>query len=311
MPDAWLTLSAAVALASLAPVIVRFRAAIRGTALAPAWRAALIVWLVGLIVTGVTVATLFLAGFAIARLPVRPWLQGLSYVCAVLALTPPIAVLGARRPTVRAWTWFVLVPLVLVFIWPIVPAWQGLVGTAAFSIEEPVLCGYGLVLVMGAGNYLGLRYTPAALLWMAGLLLVVLPLCPGTAGWSPAAGSGWALGMLSLAAAAWVADRLAGWRPKEVAPGRLPLDRVWCDFRDLFGIVWARRIQERFNEDARQKNLPLRLGIQGLERTDGAPPGAGADPQSLASAEASLRWRLQKFVDAEWIDRRIDSSGVR
>src|SRR5262249_28123311 len=152
------------------------------------------------------------------------------------------------------------------------PAWRGFLGTAAFSIEEPVLCGYGLVLVMGAGNYIGLRHTPAALLWMAGLLLVVLPLCPGTARWSPSAGSGWAMGMLSLATAAWVAARLVPSQPNEVAPGRSPLDRVWCDFCDLYGIVWARRVQERFNEDARQKNLPLRLGMQGLERIDGVPP---------------------------------------
>jgi hypothetical protein len=197
---------------------------------------------------------------------------------------------------------------VLVFIWPLVPAWRALVGTAGFSIEEPVVFGYGLVLVMGAGNYLVLRYTPAALLWMAGLLLVVLPLCPGTAGWSPAAGSGWSLGMLSLATAAWVADRLAAWERNEIATGRSPLNRIWRDFRELFGIVWARRIQERFNEDARQKDLPLRLGMQGLEWTEGVPPGVEADRQSLASAEASLRWLLQKFVDAEWIDRRLDST---
>jgi hypothetical protein len=288
-------LFAVAALASLAPVMLRFRSGIRGTALVAAWRAALIVWLACLIVTGVTVATL----------PGRPWLDMLWYVCSVLALTPPIAVLGARRPTFRAWTWFVLVPLVLVFVWPLVPAWRSLLGSGAFNVEEPVVFGYALVLLMGAGNYLGLRYTPAAVLWMTGLLLVVLPLCPGAAGWCPAAGLGRTWGMLCLAAAAWCADRLAVWRNTHEATERARLDRVWCDFRDLFGIVWARRIQERFNDDARQKDLPVRLGMHGLEDASGKSPGEQAGQQSLASAEASLRWLLQKFVDPEWIDRRL------
>jgi len=293
--QAWSTLFAGAALCTLAIVLARLRAGIRGTALEPAWRWAVFVWMTWLIVTAVTVESF----------PGHPWSGILWYFCAILALTPPIAVLGARRPTFRAWTWFVLVPLVLIFAWPLVPSVRDPRGAASFNIEEPVVVGYALVLVMGAGNYLGLRHTLAALLWMAGLLLVVLPLCPATSGWAPAAQAGRLWGTLCLVAAAWIVDRQAGWRRGAAANAIPRIDRLWCDFRDLFGIVWARRIQERFNDDARQKGLPFRLGIHGLVDASGMTFGVNSDPGSLAAAEMSLRWLLQKFVDPDWIDRRL------
>ncbi len=295
MEQAWPTLFAGATLCSLAIVLARLRAGIRGTALEPAWLCAVLVWMTWLIVTGVTVETF----------PGHPWAGMLWYFCAVLALTPPIAVLGARRPTFRSWTWFVLVPLVLVFGWPLVPSLRDLRGAASFNIEEPVVVGYGLVLLMGAGNYLGLRHTLAALLWMAGLLLVVLPLCPATTGWAPGAQTGRLWGTLCLIAAAWIADRQSARRPGARSDARQRLDGVWRDFCDLFGIVWARRIQERFNDDARQKGVPLRLGMHGLVDATEKTPAASVDPKALAAAETSLRWLLQKFVDPDWIDRRL------
>src|SRR5207248_1708172 len=99
-------------------------------------------------------------------------------------------------------------------------------------------------------------------------------LCPTTSHGVLQAESGRALGTLCLVAAAWLADRqVAGGTARALGAGR-PLDRVWRDFRDLFGIVWARRIQERFNDEARKQGLPLRLGIDGLEDATGNSPAA-------------------------------------
>lgn len=291
----WLTLAAGAALASLAPVLGRLRRGLRGTSLQAAWHWAALVWLDWLCAIALT----------IPRSPLSAWADVFWYLSGVLALTPPIAVLGARRPTSRVWTWFVLVPLVLVFTWPIVPVLGHHRGPAAFSLEEPVVVGYVLVVMMGAGNYLGLRFSSSALLWMAGLLLVVLPLCPATTGWVPAAPSARAWGTMCLVAAAWIADRQAARSATGGNTSRLTLDRLWGDFRDLFGIVWARRLQERFNDDAHRQGLKLRLGMHGLEDAAGLPAAREGDPASLAAAEASLRWLLQKFVDSEWIERRL------
>jgi len=292
--DDWPLLLAGVAAATLAPVLLRLRQGVAGTALNSAWPWAAFVWLAWLTVPVITVAPS----------PLRAWREVLWYLAAVLALVPPIAVLGARRPTARVWTWFVLVPLVLVFAWPLAPVLRREGNPVAFSLEEPVLAGYLLVLVMGAGNYLGLRFSVAALLWMIGLALVVVPLCPPAAKWVPEATTGRFWGTLCIAAAGWSADRLVARARRRTATGPA-LNCVWAGFCDLFGIVWARRLQDRFNEEARRKGLRLRLGMHGLEAAAGQPPPVEFDAPSLAAAEESLRWLLQKFVDPAWIDRRL------
>ncbi|MBI3468144.1 MAG: hypothetical protein HY000_34495, partial [Planctomycetes bacterium] len=55
-----------------------------------------------------------------------------------------------------------------------------------------------------------------------------------------------------------------GWR---VVVERLPVagwDRVWLDFRDDFGFVWAKRVQDRFNAAAGQLGWPIVLGWSGF-----------------------------------------------
>jgi hypothetical protein len=298
----WPSIAECAGIVSLSPVLMRLRLGVRGTALESAWPCAAFVWLVWLIVTGLAAAERL---GALSSL--HAWIDVLWYLAAILALTPPVAVLGARRPAARVWTAFVLIPLVLVFAWPVLAALQQAAVPVAFALEAPLLVGFTLVAVMGAGNYLGLRFSSSALLWIAGLLLVVLPLCPATSGWVFEAQTGRALGTLCLVASAWLADRQTKGHNAGTLPQRAPLDRVWRDFRDLFGIVWARRIQERFNDEARQQALPFHLGIDGLEDATGRAPAAAVDGQSLAAAEASLRWLLQKFVDRDWIDRRLIS----
>jgi hypothetical protein len=289
----WPILATGAGIAGILPVLKRLRRGFRGTALESAGGWAEAVWLTWVFVPVVT----------IAASPVSHWADPLWYFAAVLALTPPIAILGARRPTSRVWTWFVLLPLVLIFAWPLFAVLRGAGGPSAFSLEAPLVVGYVLVLLMGAGNYLGLRFSLSALLWMAGLLLVVLPLCPATAGWMPGAQMGRVCGSLCLMTAAWMADRQVAARANNrFGPS---LNRVWDDFRDLFGIVWARRVQERFNEEALRQGLPVRLGIHGFENARGDAAADALEGPSLATAETSLRWLLQKFVDHDWIDARL------
>jgi len=292
--NAWTQLAACIAFASLLPVLVRLRAGLAGTALSSAWPPLAIAWLTWLIVAVVTLPPSLL----------RPWADSLWFLTAIVALVPPIAVLGARRPTSRVWTWFVLVPLVLVFAWPVLPIVTVGARANAFNLEAPVVVGYVLVLVMGAGNYLGLVHTVSALLWMAGLVLVVLPLCPSTNGAMPDPWSGRTWGTFCLSASGWIAERQAA-RRLHGQDMRLPFDRLWSDFRELFGIVWAKRVQERFNDDARRSGLKLRLGFQGLEDASGVKANDKIDPGSQTAAEASLCWLLQKFVDPEWVEKRL------
>jgi hypothetical protein len=297
----WLMIAACAGLAALAPVLMRMRQGLRGTALTHAWSAILLVWLVWMFV-GVS---------TLSPSPLRPWASCLWYLAAVTALIPPIAALGARRPINRAWTWFVLVPLILVFAWPVVPAvWRGAGIPAAFDLETPMVVGFLLVSIMGAGNYLGLSHSVSAVLWLAGQWLVIVPLCPATAGWMTGAWSPRPWAAFCLVAAGWIADWQVARRRRAPDLGRQPLDRVWDDFRELFGIVWARRLMERFNEEAQRQRMSLRLGLHGFEKAAGGGQKMNDDAASLVAAEKSLRWLLQKFVDPDWIDRRMSRATI-
>jgi hypothetical protein len=302
------TLTAGLGWLSLPAVLWRLRRALRGTSLVDgAWPALACAWLawgaagIATLLSNLTAGTIDL----------------LWYSVSVVMLVPPIAVLGARRPIHRVWPWFVLLPLLLVFAWPVLSAFGRGRLPVTWNIEEPMVVGYALVLVMGAGNYIGLRYTLPAVLWMAALMLLIGPLCPATAASLPAASTGRVTATALLALAAWLGIILAktrknapppvhggigGGRNHKSALASSPFDQIWLYFRDTFGIVWARRVQERFNDGMRQQGAKIRLGIHGLEiPSDGSPLTAG----ELQTAETSLRWLLQKFVDPEWIDARM------
>ena len=202
MENIWPSIAACAGIVSLSPVLLRLRRGVHGTALESAWPCAALVWLFWLIIAGLTVADRVGEPSSL-----HAWIDVLWYLAAILALTPPVAVLGARRPTAQVWRAFVLIPLVLVFAWPVLPALRSSGGLVAFTLETPLLVGFALVLVMGAGNYIGLRFSPSAFLWIVGVLLIVLPLCPATAGRVLQAETGRGVGVLCLAAAAWLADR--------------------------------------------------------------------------------------------------------
>ena len=279
-------------------LLIRSRAALKGTTLTAAWSwsiAAILFW------TGVWI-------FDVLFSTVQPGLADrLWYVVAVLIVCPPIVVLGSRRPTTRVWPWFVILPLFVVLLLPVVSTWRGGLTPGPLELETPVLIGMGLVLIMGAGNYVGTRFTIPALLYCVAVVLLVVPLSAAVADVFPQARvlREWATLSLSLAAL------FAGWRRK--ATVRTPYrdskrlaqcDRLWLDFRDLFGIVWARRIQDRINAAAVKEQWPARLDAGGVVWTEEGE--AVRDVREVEERIAhTFRWLLRRFVDPQWIDNRL------
>jgi hypothetical protein len=224
----------------------------------------------------------------------------LWYLTAVILLCPLIAVLGAKRPGSRAWAAFVLVPLVVVLGWPAVTAWDFRLHVAPLQLETPAFLGYVLVLVMGAGNYIGTRFALASILWGAALLLLVVPLTAIAPASFPEREAARQWATVCLAGAVWVAA-LQARRPSSADSG---LDRLWLDFRDNFGIVWAKRILDRMNDTAVREQWPAQLGAFGIEwQDDGLDPAARKHTE--ARIEHTFRWLLRRFVDEPWIDRRL------
>lgn len=263
---------------------LRVRATLQGTTLRTAWAwgaAALLAW-----IAAWTSGTILDSGATGA----------LWYAVAVLMLCPPIAVLGARRPGIRVWSWFVLVPLVLVFAWPAFAEWNRGWGGEPLRLATPMLLGYLLVMVMGLGNYVGTRFTPTALLLGASQLLVILPISATASEWFPNAEAARAWATLLLGAA----TLSAAFAARHHRTASAPLDALWIDFRDWFGIVWARRFMDRINDQARREQWPVRLELDGLVATD-----TQTAPVASPQVEHAFRWLLRRFADPEWIDERL------
>lgn len=278
-----------IGLATVVPVLLRARRGLRFTTLRTAWLWATAAWSAWAAVWIAELAADLGAGLA----------DQLWYGVSVLALCPPIAVLGARRPGVRVWSWFVLAPLVLVFAWPALVEWNRDWEFDRLRIELPMLIGYGLVMVMGLGNYVGTRFTLAALWLGAAQLLLIAPFSAAVPAAFPEAERARLWAAICLAAAACS----AAWAARRPPAAASALDAVWIDYRDWFGIVWARRFMDRVNDAARTENWPMHLEFHGLV-TDRTPDPPEELVQATKRTEQAFRWLLRRFVDPEWIEER-------
>lgn len=273
--------------------LVRVRHPLRGTTLLSPWR-----WTLG----GLFAWTVLPLAQLMVPQVFSNWTAQLSYACCVLTLCPFIAVLGSRRPTDRVWNWFVVLPLILVLEWPALTALGNFPTLRTLEIQTPVLWGFGVVGVMGMGNYLGTRYGVAAIVATTAIVPALLPLTdPEQFGaWLPAK-----LSPLLYPAAILLASRQAQ-RETIVANGP---DRVWTDFRETFGLVWSVRIQERINAVAQREGWCARLEPDGFVWNESASDTARRETGQRI--EHTLRWLLRRFVDPGWIGMRLctDVSG--
>lgn len=227
------------------------------------------------------------------------WVDQATYLACVLSLCPLIAVLGARRPTSRVWDVFIILPLVAVLGWPAATVWRRFPELSPLQLEGPVMMGFALILLMGVGNYLGTRAGWGTFFVGVGVCLALAPFSTlfaassnAALSWRTAAGLAIAAGSLSILSQARRPDGDAD-----------PFRRAWADFRNLFGLVWSIRIQERLNAQAEKESAPWRVGPEGLEWL----VSASENDRSQAELRLNtlLRWHWRRFVDEEWINRRL------
>lgn len=261
--------------------------AVRGTTAHNALR-----WLQAALIANVVLVSLRLF------LPTRQAAMSyLGYAAAVLLLTPLIAILGARKPGHRAWPWFVVVPLWLVLQWPSLSQLAAGGMATPLEVPTPTMVGFMLVLVMGAGNYFGTRHTSTALLGGGGVLLAVLPY----AEWTAKTTYPWygLLGLNLTAVAAWrftsVVSRQQEWQ-------RLTPAEQWIQFRDLYGIVWSKRVMDRVNQLAGREKLMVTLTLDGFEHHDSEDPSVTAHTARVGQL---LAWVLKRFLEESLLQHNL------
>jgi hypothetical protein len=270
--------------------------AARGTALRPA-----LIWL-ALAVTVAIVAQAFAWGEPIDT--GRPGAGRLTYLSVLASLAALVSVLNARAPGEKAWAGL-MVLLIVVFLIPWLEApWRlrPARGLAQLQLDEPWTLFYGFLVVVGITNYLPTRFGAAAC-WLAlgfaleylGLTRLDWPAERRALLWS---GVSW-----TLAASIWTARSSAG----RAHRARARLERLWFWFRDLWGVVWALRIQERFNRTAELKGWPIRLNWFGLvlASVSLADEPLAASPE----AEAAFRALIRRFAQSRRLDEILGLAG--
>lgn len=252
----------------------------RGTTLAGPWA-----WAVFSLVA-LTIYALA-AAFSDAHAPAAVHLR---YLAGLTTLAPFVALLGAKRPQDRAWQLVVASLLGLLAFqdfrtWSLDPtlpplphaAWCWLVG--------------GFV-GMQFLNYLPTRYAPAACLACWGQVCSLGPcfrIVPGEV--RPV----W-LALPLLSASIVLVALLSRCRSTSGE------QRLWTDFRDLYGVLWTLRVAERINAISAEKRLPVRLAWHGFQAANHSTDDI--NPDDYREASQAMQAILLRFVSQQWQARR-------
>jgi hypothetical protein len=245
------------------------------------------VWaLVAVVVIAASEASIWLAGDGISVNSA----VALRWIAACSTFCPMMAQLGAKRPQDRGWQWIVLSLWVILAL----PAAQAFVLGRTIQVST-VWWGFAWVLVtIGTLNMLPTRY------WLSAI-------CVGSAqtalllGYKDQANQWPAIGVCLLAAATIAAF----WSARRQRTTATPLERVWFDFRDLFGVVWALRIGEQLNKSSEMYGWGVNMRWDGLFDTSTGEPVTTLDEATEAAIAQSLRTMLRRFVSPQWLDARL------
>jgi hypothetical protein len=268
-----------------------------GTALRPA-----LIWVAMAIVAAIAAQA---GGWGEPVSDGRPVAGRLTYLAVLAVLAALTSVLNARAPGGRVWAGLMIV-LVVVFLIPWLEGpWRlrRARGLAQLHLDAPWTIFYGLLVLVGVTNYLPTRFAAAAGWLTLGFVLEYLGLTRDD--W-PAGRRAmiWSWVSWTLAASLWTARWGAGRAPA----ARTRLERLWFWFRDLWGVVWALRIQERFNRTAELKRWPVRLSWYGLIPAEGSSAiEPVADPPE---SEAAFRGLVRRFAQGGRLDDVLGPSSV-
>ena len=227
-------------------------------------------------------------------------LAALRYAARVLLLCPTVSLIGAKRPQDGPWNFVVL------SLWGILalPSAEALFLNPGQPLEIQAFRSWFLLalILVTLANTLPTRHALAALLVVLGQTMLLAEYLPVTLAVSPVNASIAGFGLLAAAAGLFAIHPLLKKFPTS-------LDQLWLDFRDLFGLFWGLRVQERLNAAARQYQWPVVLTWSGWTTADGQRLTAELPADQQQANVTTFRGLLRRFVSNAWIDTRLRAPG--
>ncbi len=283
--------AAAASLVLLAWQMIRIRREIDGLVVLYSWNWALVA-LIG------QVACLIAMSVEGSQLS-SGWVSAFQYLSSILLLTPQVCTLGARKPGAGPWQWFVVLPLIFVLFWPGLSQVVNSHGKETIQLSGPAIAGFCLVTVMSAAPGMGTAATAPALAHLVAVLCCVWPCLSPSFHWMP---------LLTPFILLWASRMLLHelQRPLVTLPEGAALHRrmndVWLRFQTCYGLIWARRIQDRMAQFQRSEHWTVTLDIDGFRAING---GAEISDTELQKPLESFRWTLGRFASPEWLDKHL------
>lgn len=224
----------------------------------------------------------------------------LHLVSMVLLLTPAISALGARKPGVATWQVFVVVPLIVVLLWPGLSDLISSRGREPLHLGIPAFSGVCLVVLMTMSTCLGTSMTLAALFYFFAIMGGLLP----AIGWIELSSSMVSAIPLLLFVGLSIARKIIQQDLEKIQSAQTRSELVeasWIHFQNLYGLVWAKRIQDRVNQFANREQWTVVLTQDGFRDKDGKSPS----DHELEKPRDALRWVLTRFADETWICEKL------
>ena len=217
---------------------------------------------------------------------------------STVTLCPAISLLGAKRPQDKPWH-FIVASLWVVLT---LPGIQAMVMSRNGELDVHAALGWFLIglILFGITNSVFSRFWPCILLAGFGATVLLSPFLPGPFRALTAINSRW--GTISYSAAALLAAVRLGRSPRTTKP----MDRLWRDFRDAFGLVWTLRVAERINATAQSHGWNISADWQGIRRRDEA-SATESTPEQTRAFRQNLSNLLRRFVNDDWIAERLDT----
>lgn len=226
------------------------------------------------------------------------WAASLRYCAAVLTFCPPMALLGAKRPQDGAWQ-FIVFSLWVILCLPVVRSLLFGMGEMA-EIHVALSWFLAILIAIVATNHLLTRFAISSVLFTLGQLILFREFLPGANLWPSISTASTQLAAIGLFAAS-LASVYLSWPRQSLKTITAPLDRVWLDFRDLFGAAWALRVAQRINQSSAMYGWNVRLDWHGITLLE----GDAISPVTETAIRESLKTILRRFVSPEWIRARL------